>query len=51
MLTDSWGQYLQVENEEIEKIRIESSPTISIDTFVPRTEIDDPYWSTSRQSR
>jgi hypothetical protein len=30
------GQYLQVEDEEIEKIRIESSHTISIDTFVPR---------------
>ena len=37
------GQYLQVEDEEIEKIRIESSHTISIDTFVPRTEIDDRY--------
>jgi len=44
------GQYLQV---EIDKIRIESSHTISIDTFVPRTEIDDryldsPYYITSR---
>ena len=37
------GQYLQIEDEEIEKIRIESSHTISIDTFVPRTEIDDRY--------
>ena len=37
------GQYLQVEDEEIEKIRIESSHTISIDTLVPRTEIDDRY--------
>jgi DNA end-binding protein Ku len=37
------GQYLQVEDEEIDKIRIESSHTISIDTFVPRTEIDDRY--------
>ncbi|MDQ6869299.1 MAG: Ku protein [Pseudomonadota bacterium] len=35
--------HLQVEDEEIEKIRIESSHTISIDTFVPRTEIDDRY--------
>ena len=39
--------------EEIDKIRIESSHTISIDTFVPRTEIDDryldsPYYITSR---
>src|SRR6202795_702998 len=37
------GQYLQVEDDEIEKFRIESSHTISIDTFVPRTEIDDRY--------
>jgi Ku protein len=37
------GQYLQVEDEEIEKIRIESSHTIAIDTFVPRSEIDDRY--------
>ncbi len=37
------GQYLQVEDDEIEKIRIESSHTISIDTFVARTEIDDRY--------
>jgi DNA end-binding protein Ku len=37
------GQYLEIEDEEIEKIRIESSHTISIDTFVPRTEIDDRY--------
>jgi DNA end-binding protein Ku len=37
------GQYLQVEDEEIEKIRIESSHTIEIDSFVPRPEIDDRY--------
>jgi DNA end-binding protein Ku len=37
------GQYLQVEDEEIEKIRIESSHTIAIDTFVSRSEIDDRY--------
>ena len=37
------GQYLQIEDEEIEKIRIESSHTITIDTFVPRSEIDDRY--------
>jgi DNA end-binding protein Ku len=37
------GQYLQVEDEEIEKIRIESSHTIEIDSFVPRIEIDDRY--------
>jgi DNA end-binding protein Ku len=37
------GQYLQVEDDEIEKIRIESSHTIEIDSFVPRQEIDDRY--------
>lgn len=37
------GQYLQVEDEEIEKIRIESTHTIEIDSFVPRPEIDDRY--------
>src|SRR5215831_9649024 len=37
------GQYLQVEDEEIEKIEIESSHTIDIDSFVPRDEIDDRY--------
>jgi DNA end-binding protein Ku len=37
------GQYLQVEDEEIEKIRIESTHTIDIDSFVPRGEIDDRY--------
>ncbi|HEY6257716.1 MAG TPA: Ku protein [Xanthobacteraceae bacterium] len=37
------GQYLQVEDEEIEKIRIESTHTIDIDSFVPRSEIDDRY--------
>jgi len=37
------GQYLQIEDDEIEKIRIESSHTISIDAFVPRSEVDDRY--------
>jgi DNA end-binding protein Ku len=37
------GQYLQVEDEEIEKVKIESTHTIDITSFVPRTEIDDRY--------
>ena len=37
------GQYLQVEDDEIEKIRIESTHTIEIDSFVPRAEIDDRF--------
>ena len=37
------GQYLLVADDEIEKIKIESTHTISIDSFVPRAEIDDRY--------
>ena len=37
------GQYLNVEDGEIEKIKIESTHTIEIDSFVPRAEIDDRY--------
>jgi len=37
------GQYLQVEDDEIEKIQIESTHTVDINGFVPRTEIDDRY--------
>ena len=37
------GQYLQVEDEELEKIQIESTHTIDINSFVPRAEIDDRY--------
>jgi Ku protein len=37
------GQYILVEDEEIEKIRIESTHTVDIDSFVPRAEIDDRY--------
>ena len=37
------GQYIDVEDEEIDKIKIESTHTIEIDSFVPRSEIDDRY--------
>ncbi len=37
------GQYIIVEDEEIEKIKIESTHTIEISSFVPRAEIDDRY--------
>lgn len=37
------AQYLEIEDEEIEKLRIESSHTLAIDAFVPRSEIDDRY--------
>jgi DNA end-binding protein Ku len=34
------GQFLLVEDEELEAIEIESTHTIDIDSFVPRSEID-----------
>jgi DNA end-binding protein Ku len=37
------GQYILVEDQELEKIKIESTHTIEIDSFVPRSEIDDRY--------
>ena len=37
------GQYLQVEDEEIDRIKIESTHTLDIESFVPREEIDDRY--------
>jgi DNA end-binding protein Ku len=36
-------QYIEVGDEELEKIQIESTHTIDIDSFVPRDEIDDRY--------
>ncbi len=40
------GQYLTVEDDELDKIKIESTHTIDIDSFVPRNEIDDRYLAT-----
>ena len=37
------GQYLLVEDEEFEAIQIESTRTIDIDQFVPKSEIDERY--------
>jgi DNA end-binding protein Ku len=37
-------RYLPVEEEELERIAIESSHTIDIDRFVPREEIDPRYF-------
>ena len=37
------GQYIMVEDDELAKIKIESTHTIDIDRFVPRSEIDDRY--------
>ena len=37
------NEYVMVEDDELEKIKIESTHTIDIDSFVPRAEIDDRY--------
>jgi DNA end-binding protein Ku len=37
------GQYMIVEDEEIEAVQIESTRTIDIDRFVPKSEIDECY--------
>jgi DNA end-binding protein Ku len=37
------GQYLEVTKGELENIALESTRTIEIDEFVPRSEIDDLY--------
>ena len=39
----SKGQYVMVEDSEIEALKIESTKTIEIETFVPHAEID-PYF-------
>ena len=40
------NQFILVEDEELEKIRVESSHTIDIDSFVPRDQIDQRYLDT-----
>lgn len=37
------GQYVEVGDDELEAIALESTRTIDIDSFVPRAEIDDLY--------
>jgi DNA end-binding protein Ku len=37
------GQYLIVDDDELEAVEVESTRTIEIDQFVPRSEIDDRY--------
>jgi Ku protein len=39
----SKGEYVEIEKEELESIRIESTHTIDIDSFVPEDEIDKRY--------
>jgi hypothetical protein len=38
------GQFLLVEDEELEAIEIESTHTVDIDSFVPRAEIDRRFF-------
>jgi DNA end-binding protein Ku len=38
------GQYLIIDDAELEAIEIESAHTIEIDSFVPRSEIDQRFW-------
>jgi DNA end-binding protein Ku len=40
------GQYLLVEEEELEAIEIASTHTIDIDSFVPRADIDQRFFDT-----
>jgi len=37
------GEYVEVSDEELESIALESTKTIEIDEFVPRNEIDELY--------
>jgi DNA end-binding protein Ku len=40
------GHYLIVEDAELEAIEIESTHTIEIDSFVPRSQIDRRFFDT-----
>jgi DNA end-binding protein Ku len=37
------GQYIVIDDDELESIALESTKTIEIDKFVPKSEIDDLY--------
>jgi DNA end-binding protein Ku len=37
------GVYIQVDDEEIDALQVESNHTIDIDSFVPRAQIDERY--------
>src|SRR5262245_13498367 len=36
--------FIQVEDEELEALQVESNHTIEIDTFVPRKQVDERYY-------
>ena len=39
----SKGRYVELEPEELDAVKIESTHTIEIDSFVPKDEIDERY--------
>jgi DNA end-binding protein Ku len=41
------GQYIQVEDEELDALKVESTHTIDIETFVPRQEVDERFLDTA----
>jgi DNA end-binding protein Ku len=41
------GEYVQVDDDELEAIAVESNHTIEIDSFVPRSQIDERYFESS----
>jgi DNA end-binding protein Ku len=41
------GQYVMVEEDELEAVKIESSKLIDIETFVPESEVDETYLDSS----
>lgn len=40
------GEYIQIEDDEIKAVQLESNHTIEIERFVPKAEIDDLYVDT-----
>ena len=41
------GEYIQVEDEELDALKVESTHTIDIETFVPRQEVDERFLDTA----
>src|SRR5712672_1986535 len=39
------GHYVEITDDELEAVAIESTHTIEIDQFVPKSEIDELYWN------
>src|ERR1700752_1710648 len=37
------GRYVEIDEEELEAVKIESTPTMEIDDFVPAGDIDERY--------